>query len=158
MKYKIFIITFLFFCLITTVFPNTIALDNYLSESEKTEKNQLNIDNLVNNQLTEKAIIIGEVKVAMTCVPTPLEGAKVYAIRMIPLGCLFAKYEAITDINGEYLIEVNTGFYRVFVREKGYLQFNPFFFYLIRVESGQIHNCSFILREGGFPIKIIGNY
>ena len=152
MKNKLFAITFFIFCLSITLFSNSIAIENSLFESEETEEIEFKINDVSYGQLTEKAKIIGAVKVAMTCVPEPLEGAKVYAIRMLPFARLFAKYEAITDINGEYQMEVNSGLYRVFVREKGYLQFNPFLFYLIRVEYSQIYNCSFIVREGGYSI------
>jgi len=151
MKNKILTITFLIFCLITTFFTNSIALDNSSFKTGE-KKIQHKIDTTIDNQLTGKATIIGEVKAAMSCVPSPLEGAKVFAIKIIPFGWLFSKYEAITDINGEYQIEVSTGFYRVFSRKAGYLQSIPFLFHLIRVESGKIYNCSFIVIPTGFPV------
>ena len=99
----------------------------------------------------ENATIIGEVKVAMTCIPTPLSGAKVTAVRMIPLGWLFARYQTTTDSNGEYQLELNPGLYRIFVRAEGYIQYSPFLWQIIRVESGQIYNCSFMMKSGGLP-------
>jgi|GEM_PF-2142028 len=153
MKHKILPVAFFIFCLVPTFFTSAIAFDNSSFRAEETKKFQQKTADATDNQLSGRATIIGEVKAAITCIPTPLEGAKVLVIRMIPLGWFFSKYEAMTDHTGKYQTEVITGFYRVFVRKEGFIQSSPSIFHFIRAESDQIHNCSFIVRPRVLPIS-----
>jgi hypothetical protein len=134
------------------LFPPSPAIDIFPFVTEEIEKSYLKPNNILDDQLSEKATIIGQVKASITCIPTPLMGARVHAIRMIPFGRFFSHYEAITDSEGNYQLEVTAGFYRVFVRTDGFLQSTPLFFHFIKVETGQIYNCSFIVRPRVFPM------
>jgi hypothetical protein len=153
MKNKILSIAFFIFYLTTMLFPHSPAIVNLSFVTEETEKIYHKPNNILDNQLSERATIIGQVKASITCIPTPLMEARVHAIRMIPFGRFFSHYEGITNSEGKYQLEVTAGFYRVFVRKDGFLQSTPLLFHLIKGESGQIYNCSFIVRPRVFPMS-----
>lgn len=98
--------------------------------------------------------IIGTVKEAATCIPNPLPGATVVAIEKGFLFSFESRYMDITDENGEFSFNVTPGTYRVFAFKTGYHQIQPDFWHTATVESGQLVNCSFILRSWPFIQQI----
>lgn len=90
--------------------------------------------------------IFGTVKESVTCIPSPLPGATVTAIKTNLLGTNIS-YSTTTDENGEYQLNVEPGKYIVFAHKSGYRQINPKLWYTVNIVSGQEINCSFILIE-----------
>ena len=95
--------------------------------------------------------IFGIVKESVTCVPNPLPGATVTAIKMNLLKPKIS-YSTNTDENGEYELNVEPGRYIVFAHKKGYRQIYPVLWYNVDLVTCQEMNCSFILRERFFLI------
>jgi hypothetical protein len=92
--------------------------------------------------------IFGTVKEPVTCIPNPLPGATVRAIKTDLLG--FGIYSTITDEKGEYELNVEAGRYIVFAHKRGYRPIYPRLWHTVNLISGQEVNCSFILRERFF--------
>jgi len=93
--------------------------------------------------------IFGTVKESVTCIPNPLPGATVTAIRINLLESKIS-YSNTTDGNGEYELNVEPGKYLVFAHKRGYRQIYPILWYKVNIEFNKDMNCSFILRERFF--------
>lgn len=142
MTNKFFAVSLVIICLMALIVPSSIALDDLSAQSKENTTSVYQTD----THYISTATILGTVNAAITCRPTPLKDARVIAIRVIPAGQLFFKYQAFTDSNGEYQLQVPAGFYRVFVRIKGYQQSTPVLFHLKAVEPDHVYTCSFIVR------------
>ena len=126
-------------CLLLIVLLSCSFLINQIN-AEANNSNNSNI--LVNFECK----IYGTVKEYVTCVPNPLPGATVTALKLNYSGTKI-KFSTTSDKNGEYELNVKPGKYIVFAHKSYYRQINPVLWYSVNLVYGQEINCSYILRE-----------
>ena len=123
---KIFLVLLIIIMLSTTVSANLIKND---SQVEKTE---------------EVAIIKGKVQSKFSCLPDPLSGAIVNVKHVNPL-YINKKYSDVTDMDGNFSMEVVPGTYKINVKREGYKPLLLNSYEIINAEAGKTYEFTFTM-------------
>ena len=109
------------------------------------------VNNISNQKIIEDyGVFYGQVKEAVTCIPTPLKDAKVIAVGISPFSIFLKHYETISNDYGEYELTVEPGVYRVYAKKSGYFQISPKFYNLETIEAGEYQNYTIIMNPTGW--------
>jgi len=118
----------------------TVLLFLLLSSTTNVYSLKINQKKQINS---EDATIKGTVELAETCIPAPLPEATVKITNLNPLET--QTYDTVTDLNGEFEVNVPPGSYKIFAEKKGYRSISPRIPYFEKVTSSETYEYEFFM-------------